>query len=336
MENIYDLENIRISNIINNISNYDVDCKINELVSSCIGETPNNETDIFDSVRDFLFNIKMSSDDIRKIIQLREKESEITTSTIDFEFNKARDYVEKLSGIDLSKTNYCNLNYTTDTISGAFAVNNNVDEHYIFFQEYEYSPLIRSLIVHELGHAVDFTISRKENGPLVYKNKVVMEAIASYFEYRYLLDFGTQGQRATRMSVFIDTYTVTQMVKYCFINNIPWLDLEPILVARDPLLHDIHSIFGEKYLRDSIIFFHKEHRDLYSVFDQLVCHNFGLILGLYLLDLDYNVVVELSKNNTIQEEMDKFIIDIIPQIRTDYSEVFSGFGKKLLSYIVGN
>ena len=68
MESIYNLENIRVSNIIDNISNSEIDCQINEFLSSHIGGITNNETDIFDSVRDFLFNIEMSSDDIRTII----------------------------------------------------------------------------------------------------------------------------------------------------------------------------------------------------------------------------------------------------------------------------
>lgn len=332
---LYELEEKLVKSLKERRSVDGINKEIVNLITPNIDEYIDRKKGVFRSVEAFLSNIKFSHIDMQELYRLAKSENSIHVDYLDLEFNEIKGFIEHESNIDLKNVSCYYIDYETNAKSGGFAQSCKTDQHCLFFQSYKYSQLVKSLIAHELGHAVDFVVSRRVDAPILSKNHVVMESIASYFEYKYLLEYGSVGERAMRMLTFIETFTAIQIVKYCRKKHIELNEIDVKNAVHDSLFDDLIITCGREFIESHMGRIVNEFDNLYNIFNELLCHNFGLILGLYLLDFELDKVMELSESNDVNIDMDQYIVFIIPQIIENYETIFNGFGNKLVSFVHG-
>lgn len=114
---------------------------------------------------------------------------------IDQRENEYRLYVEELLNVNLSKVRIARVKDGCKHAEGS-ALPCGATDHMILLPPIGADFVSPDLLIHELGHAAEFTLRRASNDiEMIRSHRLFSEAIAHYCQYKYLLEFGTEAQR---------------------------------------------------------------------------------------------------------------------------------------------
>lgn len=280
--------------------------------------------DLFEIITKIHFNSNFLSEIV--IISQEELSNKVTEKEILF----ARQYVEKLLNVDLSSVNVEYIeNNLMDNIEGE-CIACKKDKHQIFYQKDENGVISTDLIIHEFGHAADFTISRTiDDDDLLNRHISISESIAYYCQYKFLMEFGTKKQRQGSFGAFILTYLSIIICKYCLANDVELHNLNnDDIILDDSIQEMIKSYQGRvsnSFIIDRINMIKNMHENLLFLLTHEILPRFGMIFALFLLDKDENFINELIKKNSINNSLENFISEIIPNQQDDILNLESKF-----------
>lgn len=238
------------------------------------------------------------------------------------EFEFSRKYVEELLDVKLDKIQWHHLNNSPIEHSEGSCWSCG-DEHHHIFTYYDPTGVISTdLLIHEIGHAADFSISRSLNDDgLLIGHATLREAIAYYCQYKYLSVYGSSTLRIGSCGAFIFTYLAILTLRYCLECGIELADLDPHEIIKSPILSDLiisYDVFdstgsyGRKFVMGKV-------EEIITRFDNLgdlvfleIQPKFGIVIGLLLLDRDNEFIKKLISKNTIDNSIQEILTDFIP------------------------
>lgn len=325
---LYNLENQYICNFNNDDKKQEIISKMNVILQKI---TPNFTDKKLTSINDLLKTISMihfSPTFLSEIVFINQ--DELANKITDKEILVARQYVEKLLDVNLELVNvdYIEDNLMTNTEGQCIACNEN--KHQIFYQDDKYGVMSTDLIVHEFGHAADFTISRSINDDkFLNKHISISESIAYYSQYKYLIDHGTKKQRQGLFGAFIFTYLSIVISKYCLTNNIELCDLnENNIISIESMQEIIQAYQGrvsEIHIIDKIKMIKDMHINIGALLNNEILPRYGMVLAIFLLDKNEEFINNLIKNNSIENSLENLIFEIIPNPQEDILNLESKF-----------
>ncbi len=136
----------------------------------------------------------------------------------DDDFAELKAFVGKLLDVNLSRTTLKRVpakflaEWTTShELAEATAISCGIDEHLILLPESSFQSY--DLVVHELGHAAEFTLRRQLNTDWGLVNRpIISEATAHYAQFSHLLACGTPMRRQGALGAFLHPYLVAQYI----------------------------------------------------------------------------------------------------------------------------
>ncbi len=159
----------------------------------------------------------LGSEMIRQIAGTDQAVLEDPVITAD-DFEELKAFVGKLLDVDLSRTTLKRVpakflaEWTTShELAEATAISCGIDEHLILLPEPSFQSY--DLVVHELGHAAEFTLRRQLNTDWGLVNRpIISEATAHYAQFSHLLACGTPMRRQGALGAFLHPYLVAQYI----------------------------------------------------------------------------------------------------------------------------
>lgn len=172
----------------------------------------------------------------------------------------------------------------------AFAMECGADAHYIGIPDnLEKSYLSYDLLVHEIGHTVEFTERRKNKTPAdILTFGVLSEAIAHYYQMVYMLENSTKENRLGMLASTTQAYLFYRCVQIMFRVSPTARVFDPNLIINDSAFIELK----QAYLGTDIIdvFFATHHnQDFRNLYQDIHAQRFGVFLALnfikYKLDI---------------------------------------------------
>ena len=314
---LYNLERQYINTIITDgVESDAIKTDISAILMQACPTVIKNATDTNHYYMRYIHKINLSSEFLRKClngINVAELHNIVTEN----EVSEAVSYVEQLLDIDLSHISVLKLDKQVRANAEGFCVTCNNDEHFIFYQPDENGVISTDLIVHELGHAAEFSISRSQNNDaLLIPHSAISEAIAYYCQFKYLLEYGTRMQRAGSIGAFLYSYLAIVICRTCIKHETSLSDIDVhIIINSDECrqIIDSYNYDATKFVEDKINDLKGLHPDLMSLTRNSISHGLGIVLAIFLLDKPLDFVKEIIKRNAIQNDIDVFFKDIIPE-----------------------
>ncbi|MBA0194590.1 hypothetical protein [Pectobacterium carotovorum] len=254
------------------------------------------------------------------------------------QLTKSRLVVEKLLKVNLGQTQWVHLiKKSRENIEG-FCVPNGETEHFIFTQDDENGVISTDLLIHEMGHAADYTISRSlDNNDLLVGHSSFSEAVAYYCQYKYLSEYGTEAQRRGSLGAFIFTYLCIVTLRYCLKHNISLKELNVDVAINDDEFKDIiesyypRGIDGKEFISSTLIDKILPFQELISLVFYEIAPRFGIFLAINFLGRDSEYIKRFIYKNTINTDIDTIIDELIP----DYHQNVIDFENNAKEYIKG-
>ncbi len=324
---LYNLEDLYINCFHKDNEKHGIILKMNEVLQKV---TPNYAKKTLKSINDLLKiipKIHFNSNFLSEIVII--SQDELSNKVTEKEILFARQYVEKLLNVDLSLVNVEYANNLMDNTEGQ-CIACKKDKHQIFYQKDKHGVISTDLIVHEFGHAADFTISRAiDDDNLLNRHISISESIAYYCQYKFLIEFGTKKQRQGLFGAFILTYLSIIICKYCLTNNIKLHNLNNDDIILDESIQEIIESYqgtvSNIFITDRINMIKGMYKDILLLLNNEIQPRFGMIFALFLLDKDQNFINELIKKNSINHSLENFIFEIIPNQQDDILNLESKF-----------
>jgi len=333
---LYDAEKAVVAAILERRLNQDVQ---NACVQALLNTDRNVNSNLNKSVNQFpmlVENIELPYNVLKLWQGLNY--SELSNPISENEFNIARNYVENLLDIKLSKIQWNHLEYSPSEHSEGSIWPFGDDEHYIFTYYDPYGAISTDLLVHEIGHAADFTVSRLANDDaLLAGHKCLHEAIAYYCQFKYLSEFGSSTLRIGSCGGFVFTYLAILVLNYCLKNGLQLNEINPSELVYDSSFNDLVSSYdvfdstgnyGANFLKDKIIDIQERFKNLVNLIYVEIQPRFGIVLGIYLLDKEPEFIKELILLNTLCND----VVEVSEKIIPDYKDVILNFPDKLIKY----
>lgn len=325
---LYDLENQYINSFHKDIEKQEIELRMKKVLLKI---TPDFENKTFESINDLLKiipKINFSSSFLSEIVLI--SQNELSNDVTAKEILIAKQYVEKLLNVNLSSVDVEYLENCLMHNTEGKCIACDKDQHKIFYQDDKNGVISTDLIVHEFGHAADFTISRSiDDDKLLNKHISISESIAYYCQYRFLIEFGTKIQRQGLFGAFVLTYLSIIICTYCLSNNIELHNLnEDDILANKSIQNMIESYQGtvsNTFIIDKVRMIKSIHENTLLLLNNEVLPRFGMILALFLLDKDAIFINELIKRNSIYIPLERFISEIIPNQQDDILNLESKF-----------
>lgn len=254
---------------------------------------------------------------------------DLSNDVTEIEIAQARDYVEKLLDVDLSQVKVLRLHQNVRNNSEGFCIACGNNDHHIFYQNDASGVISTDLIVHELGHAADFSISRNEcNDSLVNKHISLSEAVAYYCQFSYLLEHGNKEQRVGSFGAFFFTYLAIVTCRICIKSGVPLSDIDENDVANDDeciTILNSYNFDSKQFIVDKV----REIKQMFSNIESLIYHEvaprFGLILGVFLLNKPQEFINKIIKSNSIDQSLESFVAEIIPNYHDSINDLENKF-----------
>lgn len=280
---------------------------------------------------DLIHDVNFSSDFLREPvndIDLNNLSNKIYTK----EIIQAKNYVERLLDVDLSGVSIIKLNRQIKAHAEGFCLPCGKDEHYIFYQDDEYGVISTDLIIHELGHAAEFTISRNESSDNIFnRHSCISEAIAYYCQFRYLLDFGSREQRMGSFGAFLDAYLKIIICRVCIKHDTPLSDIDVQLVVNSDECYSIidsynqNSLYTKKFIADRVGTIKNIHPNLMSLVYHDIEPKFGAALAILLLNKPQSFIRQIIENNTFDKKLKSFVEGIISECHSSITDLETHF-----------
>ena len=325
---LYSLENQYINNFHTINDKENLILQINNILLKISPDFQDKTLKSINELLKFIPKINFSSKFLSSIVHIQE--NELSNKITDKEILIARQYVENLLDINLSAVSveYVNNSLIGNTEGQCIACSKN--NHKIFYQENEYGVVSTDLIIHEFGHAADFTISRNiEDDKLLNSHISIAEAIAYYCQYSFLIEFGTKIQRQGVFGAFIYTYLSIIICKHCLINSIELKQININDIIIDRSVQELIKAYDQKvsnsFINERIKMIQNEHEGIVLLIKNEILPRFGMILALFLLDKDKKFINELIQKNSIHNSLYDLVFEIIPNYEDDISDIESKF-----------
>ncbi|MFP7409289.1 hypothetical protein [Aeromonas veronii] len=314
---LYNLERQYINTIITDgVESDAIKTDISGILMQACPTVIKNATDTNHYYMRYIHKINLSSEFLRKClngINVAELHNIVTEN----EVSEAVSYVEQLLDIDLSHISVLKLDKQVRANAEGFCVTCNNDEHFIFYQPDENGVISTDLIVHELGHAAEFSISRSQNNDaLLIPHSAISEAVAYYCQFKYLLEYGTSMQRAGSIGAFLFTYLAIIICRICIKNetSLNNIDVHTIINSDEcRQFIDSYNYDETKLVENKINILKELYPDLMSLTHHEISPRLGVVLAIFLLDKPLSFIKEIIKKNAIQNDIDIFFKEIIPE-----------------------
>lgn len=314
---LYNLERQYINKIITD--GMESDAIVMDMSSILMQACPTAQKNAIDTnlyYMNYIHKINLSSDFLRKHLNEINVEN-LSNVVTENEISEAVSYVEQLLNVDLSNISVRKLDKQVRANSEGFCIACNNDEHFVFYQHDDNGVISTDLIVHELGHAAEFSISRCQNDDAsLVPHAAISEAIAYYCQFKYLLEYGTRMQRAGSIGAFLYSYLAIVICRTCIKHETSLSDIDVhIIINSDECrqIIDSYNCDATKFVEDKINDLKGLHPDLMSLTRNSISHGLGIVLAIFLLDKPLDFVKEIIKRNAIQNDIDVFFKDIIPE-----------------------
>ncbi|CBG88294.1 hypothetical protein [Citrobacter rodentium] len=264
--------------------------------------------------------------------------SALNNNITETEFQFSRKYVEELLDIKLDKIQWHHLDNSLVEHSEGSCWACGDENHHIFTYHDSNGVISTDLLIHEVGHAADYSISRSLNDDnLLLGHATFREAIAYYCQFKYLSEYGSPSLRIGSCGAFVFTYLAILILHYCLEHNIELAELDSNEIIKSASLKELinsYDIFdstgnyGRSFVANKI----EEIKTRFSDLGNLVFHEiqpkFGIVIGLLLLDKDKEFIKTLISKNTI----DNSIREIIESFFPDYDVEVDQLQMKMLDY----
>ena len=316
-DKLYNLERQYINKIITDgVESNAIKKDISAILMQACPTFQKNATDTNNYYMRYIHEINLSSRFLRKYL------SEINVADLhnivtENEISEAVSYVEQLLDVDLSHISVRKLDKQVRANAEGFCTTCNNDEHFVFYQPDENGVISTDLIVHELGHAAESSISRSQNDDaLLIPHAAISEAIAYYCQFKYLLEHGTRMQRAGSIGAFLFTYLAIVICRTCIKNetSLSNIDVHEIINSDEcRQIIDSYNYDATEFIENKINTLKGIHLDLMSLTHNEISPRLGIVLAIFLLEKPLDFVKEIIKKNTIQNDIDVFFKDIIPE-----------------------
>lgn len=254
------------------------------------------------------------------------------------EFEKSRGMVEGLFDVDLGEVRWFPLETSLrEYVEGTcYPVGDSA--HYITTQHADGGVLSTDLLVHEMGHAADFTLSRLENDDnLLVRHISLAETFAYYCQYRYLAEHGSPLLRRGSTGGFIYTYFCIATLRYCSKNDISLEEMDADTALDDEefsaLLksYKTRGIDGRKFLSGVLKERVKSYGNLEAMIFWEISSRIGIVFSILLLDRPPEVLKSLSRDNSLNTGLKSLVDKYLP----DYYDEISNLEVKINKYIDG-
>ena len=137
------------------------------------------------------------------------------------------------------------------------------------------------MLVHELGHAAEYTLRRTQNDDrLLIQHRLLSETVAHYCQYKYLIHYGSIEQRIGAIGSITKEYLTLQAVLAAIEYKQEIINIENIV--EHELLSDFVSLYGKNTV--SKILSTYGNRKIAEIYHYFVEPRFGAFIALRLLD----------------------------------------------------
>ncbi|MCX7068663.1 MAG: hypothetical protein NTW85_13365 [Methylococcales bacterium] len=336
-EELFKLEKRHIDNFKNgNIKEQDnIQNKINILHINNIQDLNTYIMKSINTIRDLCVDVNLSKKLLSDIMtDIKKTDFENISNVIDENIIvKSKGFVSLLLNVDLSKVKFYDLKVNKNNIyAEACCINCGEDEHHIFYYSEEFTST--DLIVHELGHAAEFSISRKVKDDQFTSHSCISEAVAYFCQFKYLLENGSRQQRSGAVAAFIYTYLAILVLSYCLKNKLELSDIIPEKLIDESMFKDFLEIYGDNgrsFIVEKINHIKNTNAELINLVGSEISPRFGVVLALILLKKDISIILKIISMNSITENLDS-ILNIIDN---DITGSLKNIDKLILSFIDG-
>lgn len=252
----------------------------------------------------------------------------------DVEFSEAKRYVEQLLDVDLTNVSLKYFENHQEMVEGRCASCND-SHHVVLIPRNSGQVLSTDLLVHELGHAAEFTMTRETGqDALLWGHSSLSEAIAYYCQLKYLTDKGTRNQRIGAFGTFYLTYLTVCVVRHCLSTKMGLCDLKPSDAFESGYYDDILAAYpdgGENKAKDTIAknikFFQDTYGDLVGLMHNDFSPRLGFVFALFLLDKPIQFIKSLALQNTLENDFFTLAKTIVPDLKE-----YSALDRRLLLF----
>lgn len=257
--------------------------------------------------------------------------SSLTDPVTEQDFFQAKEFVSDLLRVDLEHVGFLFLSKPARGNPNAegFCVACCDEKHHVFIQNHEFGVVSKDLLVHELGHAADFTISRSiDNDNLLVKHSSISEAVAYYCQYKYLLEFSEKHRRIGSFGAFLLTYLSICILRYCIENDTRLSEIIPEIAVNDEQFSNIVNSYGHggrDFVVGKIHMLKQQHKELGSLVYNEISPRFGMVLALKLLDKTVEEIVEIIQINSIDNDLEQIIEKILSPTNCGFGSVQNHF-----------
>ncbi|MCR9961503.1 hypothetical protein AAFX19_03740 [Vibrio harveyi] len=243
------------------------------------------------------------------------------------EFEEAKRYVQELLDVDLTGVDM-QLTSVGDVMVEGMCLPCSNESHIVLIPENSHEVSSTDLLVHELGHAAEFTIARSyEDDKLLVPHASFSETVAYYCQLKYLKEKGTKEQRIGAFGAFYLTYLTACVVRHCLNDSIELLALKPNKALKSGYYDDILGAYpksgineAKKIVISNIKFFQEHYGSLIKLMHGDFSPRLGFIFALFLLDKPIGVLQDLITKNSLQNDFFTVSQTIVPDLKS-YSEL---------------
>lgn len=240
-----------------------------------------------------------------------------------FDRNKINAFFFDDFGMDISAVDVIESTFIPDNAE-AFAMECSKDEHYICIptrnalQSKKF--LSYDLLIHELGHTVEFIERRKQNTPAEILNfSLFSETIAHYYQMSYMLKYSSSEDRLGMLTSVTQAYLFYHCMK--IMRRVAPQDkiFSRMKISKDGEFQSFLSAYQGTNILDN--FFKRWHlKDYLQVYEEEYAKRLGVFLALnfirYNLDIKELFKTQYPKGDNIRLE------DIIIQTNLDKDILF--------------
>jgi len=260
--------------------------------------------------------------------------SRLSNPITDLEFVEAKNYVQELLDVDLTDVSLEFTEKNEHMVEGR-CLSCGDTSHIVLIPKNDQQVCSTDLLVHELGHAAEFTFNRKSgDDKLLLPHASFSEAIAYYCQLKYLVDKGTREQRIGAFGVFYLSYLAACVVRHCLDKKIELNELKPNKALKSGYYDDILAAYpslglnvAKKIVIDNIKFFQERYGSILHLMHGDFSPRLGFVFALYLLDKPKEFLQDLMLQNALENDFLAVTKTIVPSIKE-----FAELDKVLLAF----
>lgn len=152
---------------------------------------------------------RLTTSEVSRLAGLGISNTDFPESLSDEDYDFSRSFVENLTDQDLSRVSFVHAPRVDQAEAMAMACGRN--DHVIVLPAGGYKA--PDLLIHELGHAAEFTVRRATADPKMLRTHLILsETIAYYCQFSYLRKHGTADQRQYALAAFLPGYLAAQFI----------------------------------------------------------------------------------------------------------------------------